>query len=446
MKFPHIRWALTLAPPLGLTTTLIASLILAGYMAGVEVLYRPLGGGPATHPLTALSLACLGISLTLWRLRQHSTTAFLLAQVALAIALLRLIELILDVGLLGIVTPFQTSVTSVQPIRMGVNTALMIAVLAVALIADIKHRLLAAQTLAFIGLGFPLISITGYAYGVDKFHGQMALSTVFAALPVGYGILFASSNRGILRSILSPWIGGRIARVQIILGYLVPFVIGYLLILVAANNPRELFGLFVVMVSAFISGLVAFSAVMQEHIDQGRRGAERRLSFAANRDALTQLPNRRMLLDHAERELERAQRNGTPLSILMLDIDHFKQINDSHGHAVGDLVLQRIAELMRSVLRKQDLPARFGGEEFVVLLPDTDPAGAAQLAEKLRQRIAEEHFPLMEGNQAPLSISVSIGCAEHALGAKFHHALNRADAALYRAKAAGRNRVETACA
>ncbi|MRR51720.1 MAG: GGDEF domain-containing protein [Rhodocyclaceae bacterium] len=446
MRFPHIRWALSLVPPLGLTSALFASLILAGYIADVEALYRPLSGGPATHPLTAVSLASLGIGLTFWRLRQPSVAALALAHGALAIAVLRLAELALDVDLLGVVTPFQTTLAAGKPIRMGVNTALMTATLAAALIADIRHRLLAAQALAFVALGFPLVSITGYAYGVDKFHGQMALTTVVAALPVGFGVLFASSNRGILRSILSPWVGGRIARVQIVLGYLVPFVIGYLLILVATNNPRELFGLFVVMVSAFISGLVAFSAVMQERIDQIRRGAERRLRFAANRDPLTQLPNRRMLLDHAERELERAQRNGTPLSILMLDIDHFKQINDRFGHTVGDQVLQRIAELMRSVLRKQDLPARFGGEEFVVLLPDTDPDGAARLAEKLRQRIAVESFPLLEGNPASLSISVSIGCADHAQGAKFHQALDRADAALYRAKAAGRNRVEMAWA
>ena len=444
MQFPHIRWALTLVSPLGLTSALFASLILAGYIAGVEALYRPLSGGPASHPLTALALACLGIGLALWRLRQSSTAALTLAQVALAIALLRLVELALDLDLLVVITPFQTTLTAGKPILMGVNTAIMTAVLAAALIADIKHRLLTAQALAFVALGFPLVSITGYAYGVDKFHGQMALTTVVAALPLGYGVLFASANRGILRSILSPWVGGRIARVQILLGYMVPFVIGYLLILVAANNPRELFGLFVVMVSAFISGLVAFSAVMQERIDQSRRGAERRLSFAANRDPLTQLPNRRMLLDHAERELERAQRNGSPLSVLMLDIDHFKHINDSFGHAVGDLVLQRIAELMRTVLRKQDLPARFGGEEFVVLLPDTSPEGAAQLAEKLRQRIAAEPFSPLEGCSHP--VTVSIGCAAHILGAQFHQALDQADTALYRAKTGGRNRVEMAFA
>jgi diguanylate cyclase (GGDEF)-like protein len=202
-----------------------------------------------------------------------------------------------------------------------------------------------------------------------------------------------------------------------------------------------LFGLFVVVVSGFIVILVVVSAMFQEHVDRRRRGAERRLATAATVDPLTDTANRRLLMQTATREFDRADRHRLPLSLLMVDIDRFKDLNDQHGHAAGDMVLTTIACAMQATLRRQDLLARYGGEEFVIVLPDTALDGAVHLAEKIRTRIEGTLFPDNVGR-----VTVSIGCAENRNVADLHELLVAADKALYAAKALGRNRVEVLAA
>ncbi|GAB4435640.1 MAG: diguanylate cyclase [Chloroflexi bacterium OHK40] len=158
-------------------------------------------------------------------------------------------------------------------------------------------------------------------------------------------------------------------------------------------------------------------------------------------DALTGLYNRRHFFELAGRELERARRTGSPLGLLMVDLDHFKAVNDNHGHQVGDQVLQAVAQLFAANLRSADVAARYGGEELVVLLPDTGPAQAQQAAERLREAVGRS--PL-GGGANPIAITVSIGVAA-LQGAELRESLElllaRADEALYAAKRAGRNRV-----
>jgi diguanylate cyclase (GGDEF)-like protein len=163
-----------------------------------------------------------------------------------------------------------------------------------------------------------------------------------------------------------------------------------------------------------------------------------RLQVALNRlathDALTDLPNRRAFLPQADREIERARRHGRQLAVLVLDLDHFKRVNDTRGHAEGDRVLRQVAALLRKELRGIDLPSRFGGEEFHLLLPDSGPGEAYRAADRLRERLA-----------AATEVTASIGVAifpDH--GDDLGTLLVAADRALYRAKGAGRNRVEMA--
>jgi diguanylate cyclase (GGDEF)-like protein len=168
--------------------------------------------------------------------------------------------------------------------------------------------------------------------------------------------------------------------------------------------------------------------------------ANQRLRELSNRDPLTGVANRRCFLEQLEAELARYKRFGSPVAVLMLDIDWFKRVNDTHGHAMGDAVLRHLAELTKGRLRGIDLFGRLGGEEFGILLPGTDGPGAWQFADRFRRDVAETPIKSCAGT---IPITISIGVAELAQGdATADGVLARADAALYRAKEGGRNRVE----
>lgn len=172
-----------------------------------------------------------------------------------------------------------------------------------------------------------------------------------------------------------------------------------------------------------------------------RRQLEEAARVQAHTDDLTGLPNRRRFFELAEREIVRAQRYDEPLAVVMLDLDHFKEVNDSHGHAAGDQVLRAVADACRDVLRTSDVVGRLGGEEFAILLPATSLDGARQFAERLRSAIAACRIGLPG---AEISLTATLGVAARVPGEDLtlDELLARADAALYRGKAAGRNRVE----
>jgi len=160
----------------------------------------------------------------------------------------------------------------------------------------------------------------------------------------------------------------------------------------------------------------------------------------ATHDDLTGLLNRRAMLDRMQLEQRRSLRSGSPLLIAQLDIDHFKAVNDTHGHAAGDLVLQSFADTVRRNVRDTDVLARWGGEEFVLLLCDTPAADAVALMERLRQAVQAMQVPVPQGD-GPITVTVSIGLARHTPADPLAGTLERADQALYAAKAGGRNRV-----
>jgi diguanylate cyclase (GGDEF)-like protein len=167
-----------------------------------------------------------------------------------------------------------------------------------------------------------------------------------------------------------------------------------------------------------------------------------RFRILASTDELTGLSNRRRFFDELERELSRHQRYGSPLSLVIVDIDHFKTINDSHGHQVGDAVLREVGHRLLNTFRRSDLVARYGGEEFAVLLPETAGAEAFEVAERVRELAASLTFGT---DDAPVRLTISGGVAAAVGAADTPEALlRRADAALYRAKANGRDRIELA--
>ncbi len=160
----------------------------------------------------------------------------------------------------------------------------------------------------------------------------------------------------------------------------------------------------------------------------------------ATTDAVTGLYNRHYLTSHMDTRMQAAQKHGKDLSVLMMDIDHFKAVNDTYGHAVGDLVLKEFATRIERNIRGVDLAARYGGEEFVVMMPETPTDWATMIGNRLREEVSDNSFDF-ELKEGAISITVSIGVATSKDGQTPAQLLEAADKALYEAKAAGRNKV-----
>ena len=217
----------------------------------------------------------------------------------------------------------------------------------------------------------------------------------------------------------------------------------------AAQVPRDYSGdaadVLAFLVNNTILEIGAIVADSQRRADEDRQRLERlveertaELKLLAATDPLTGTLNRRRFFEMAEEEGARCLRYGRRLTTAMLDLDHFKSINDTYGHAVGDEALWRTAQVMLAVLRRQDHIGRYGGEEFAVLMPETGLDEGFSVLERVRREI--EAIDLRAGDEA-VPVRASVGVAEWRANETIEHALRRADAALYQAKAAGRNRV-----
>lgn len=182
-------------------------------------------------------------------------------------------------------------------------------------------------------------------------------------------------------------------------------------------------------------------ARISDHYQKMMHDLNLALREASNHDPLTGLGNRRLLLERLKEEVERHRRYSRPFSIAMLDIDHFKSINDQHGHELGDTVLVEISRVLDAEVREHDLCGRWGGEEFLVLLPETELKASHVVMERIRVAISNL---MVRVGEDTLSVTASIGIAEHRPGNSYSDTINHADNALLTAKRSGRNRVETA--
>jgi len=188
-----------------------------------------------------------------------------------------------------------------------------------------------------------------------------------------------------------------------------------------------------------------FLAMQHENMDLLMRN--RLLSEVSARDSLTGLYNRWYVMEKIESEMNRSLRHGSPVTVLMMDIDHFKRVNDTWGHAVGDMVLQSVGRVLRDSCRVYDVPGRYGGEEFCVVLPETTMGNSPAVAERIRLRLESSTVPV-EGTNVHVTASIGIAGVDAATADAVLTAsalIDRADRALYVAKHRGRNRVEMSC-
>jgi diguanylate cyclase (GGDEF)-like protein len=168
---------------------------------------------------------------------------------------------------------------------------------------------------------------------------------------------------------------------------------------------------------------------------------EKQLTHLATTDPLTGLHNRRSMTDLATYEIVQRKRHGDPLSVVLADVDHFKQINDRHGHEVGDAVLAALSLALREAVREQDSIARWGGEEFLILMPQASLEQARMVADRLREQVSQMAF--QAGGQ-PLTVTMTLGVSGHRMDEALDQVISRADTALYQGKRDGRDQVVTA--
>ena len=202
-------------------------------------------------------------------------------------------------------------------------------------------------------------------------------------------------------------------------------------------------GFRIVALTILLAWMTAFGSYISRlrqnlrHTNERLRHALTRTEVLANEDPVTGFANRRRIMDLLSVEVKRARR-GSPLSVCLLDIDHFKGINDGHGHQAGDLVMKEFAEVTQAMLRATDFFGRYGGDEFLIGLSQTTLADAKQVAERVRRTVERRMFPSLPAGQR---VTLSIGVAEYRPHESLEQLVARADAALYEAKRQGRNRV-----
>ena len=268
-------------------------------------------------------------------------------------------------------------------------------------------------------LMIPLLFLMGYLTATGGIEGTGAI-WIFIVPPV---VLFLYSFRkGIM--ILSAYV------LFMVLVYFTP-----LLQVIATNHYSPAFKIRAILAFVVSSSLTAVYAYAIQMLLEKLKKATRKLQMIAETDHLTEVFNRHGVLY----QLKALEKRACSFSILLIDVDHFKSINDAHGHHTGDSVLKRIAEILKSHLREEDVVARWGGEEFLVLLPHTDKEEAVAIAEKLRQAVRDALFDGMP----VIRVSISTGIAHSSETKCLESLIQLADARLYKAKEDGRDRSES---
>ncbi|WP_105170099.1 GGDEF domain-containing protein [Pseudoalteromonas sp. T1lg23B] len=429
--------------PLGLVGALFGFVVLAGYGFEMEALYRPFTSGPATHPVTALCVLLVAIMLTLTNKAKQIPNLIVLPSIVLMLTMLRILDILMGSSVLINLTPFahivEAELLAGKSNNMGMNSSAMLLGLALSQILYNQHYKLMSQSLAFISLAIPMVSLTGYAYDIDNFYGQMSILTTTIGVALATACITTTADCGALRAILSPYIGGKIARLQTTVGYLFPTFMGYLMVKSLSRSESDLFGVFVIAICWLIIILVAASVILHERSDHNRRVAEYQLALTAMTEPLTGLANRRRFNQVAAQTLTDIEGTNQTMWLFIINLDSFKKVNDIGGHDIGDRVLVEVAKVIQHSVREGDFVSRIGGEEFAVILKNLDPQTAHTIAHSIRQNIENMFIEYWSEQHGP--ITASIGCSSSLGQNNIKHIHKVADMALHQAKNNGRNQV-----
>ena len=414
-----------------LCSFLIAVFSLVAYRLALDNIIRPLPDGPAVHPVTSLSVILLSVCvvLTMQRVRRFVDAA------CTAVVLGALVQLVF---------PEQTSywLLEVNPFPVGpeaavsTSTALCLLMLATSLLVRRYRDAAVSQLLSVLAYGAPAMALVGFLLGIQNSHVSMPLTTILMLIPLCVATALRTVYHGFMRALLGPTRVSALARRHLALVMMAPYLLGLGLVGIRPNAADAAIVILIVASSQTVGLVVAFLALSFCNLERRSNILQRRTEMRATRDGLTRAMNRASFTSHARQEIGQHRGIKSNVSLLFVDVDHFKRINDTYGHEAGDRVLKRIIRLARGGLRSGDTVARWGGEEFVVLLPATDLNGALLIAEKIRCRIEDEHYDALEPG---LQVTVSIGCAEIDSSEGLDELIARADRALYEAKHQGRN-------
>lgn len=275
----------------------------------------------------------------------------------------------------------------------------------------------------------------------------LTLSLQEAAVRIGMiSLLFTLQSAFLLMSLLQRRIETvGIGQYYLMVSFILTFSIFLLRLLSSVFGSADNLAIDVpsnLLTVSLLAPVVAQVLIAMGFIIMGKERADERNVRLAMQDELTGLANRRHVLEALAQQLAVVTRANLPLTLLMLDIDYFKQINDEYGHPAGDEVLRKVADCLRARLRAQNIAGRVGGEEFLVVLPQTSLHGALELAESLRSSVQALCVLAADGREISLTISIGVSTLEVVPGLEGTTLIAAADAALYRAKNKGRNRVE----
>jgi diguanylate cyclase (GGDEF)-like protein len=337
---------------------------------------------------------------------------------------------------------FRDPVSSSHPGRMAAITSVNFLLLAAALLTPSSKRgNYIKEGLALLLTLSSTLAIVGYIYGVPAFYGAlgnsstaMALHTGASFLVLAIGFLLIPRQEGFVHVLRGPSIAAMAARYMLLPATLVPVVLGGLFIRSRWNlgHPHLVMALSVVSDIVLLVALIWLFALMIRRIERERA----LIQHQAETDQLTGIYNRRHFESSLDQEIERARRYGAPLSLLMIDVDNFKLLNDHYGHLVGDRLLYQLTRECESCLRASDVFCRYGGDEFVIIAPETTGQAAMALARRMRQNIDAMG---LDGSPGTVAISIGIAVWEESFKTK-DDIIAATDSALYQAKSAGRGR------